>query len=138
MSRSQLKPTWNTNPLRPWDDEWEIFPDMEPEITDGGVAMEQLIVINGPPAPGGDIMTVRSSNSAEVMTARAKLVSAAPDLVRALLQVEWVYDGECDAEVVYRCPWCRELREVRKDDAVGGRHRDDCTREMVLQKAGVR
>lgn len=133
-----MKPTWNTNPLRPWDDEWKIFPDTEPDVTDGGASVEQLIVINGPPAPGGDLMIVRSSNSAEVMTARAKLISAAPDLVQAILQVEWVYEGESDSETVYRCPWCRELRELREDGTAGGRHTDDCPRETVLRKAGAR
>ncbi len=57
--------------------------------------------------------------------ARARLAAAAPDLVRALLAVEFAtYDG---AESW--CPWCSSYGVSSHDP--------DCLRQAALRKAGV-
>lgn len=57
--------------------------------------------------------------------ARARLAAAAPDLVRALLAVEFAtYDG---AE--RWCPWCSSYGVSSHDP--------DCLRQAALRKAGV-
>lgn len=79
--------------------------------------------------------------------ARARLAAAAPDLVRALLAVEYDsavgYEGE-----LHVCPWCDGMdpaREYVRYDGVttsahyGVRvgHAPDCQRQAALRKAGV-
>lgn len=63
---------------------------------------------------------------AEARSEHAKLATAAPELARALLSVEWVnhYDGSTE------CPWCHALEEDGHDDT--------CPRQAALRKAGVR
>ena len=62
--------------------------------------------------------------------ADARIMAAAPDLVRALLAVEWV-DNDTDATGRYtqHCPSC---------DAYFPKHAPDCALDAALRKAGVR
>lgn len=55
---------------------------------------------------------------------RARLAAAAPDLVQALLEVEWAED-----ETGPYCPSCLRWRK--------GGHADDCATVAALRKAGV-
>lgn len=67
--------------------------------------------------------------------ARARLAAAAPDLVRALLAVEWVA-VDCES----MCVWCgahAEDRYTRDGWTPIGEHEDDCQRQAALRKAGV-
>lgn len=57
--------------------------------------------------------------------ARAKFVSAAPDMARLLLQVETVDGGRFNY-----CPFC--------DWPGNGDHKDDCAWVAVMKKAGIR
>jgi|CXWL01.1.fsa_nt_gi hypothetical protein len=104
----------NRDARHPWDEEWR--------------------------ADDGDLLCAEKSDdchitqtwhpygSEERIGARAILAAAAPDLVRALLAVEWgVYCGSWDGPV---CPMC-----------VGDRsdgHAGDCQLDAALRKAGVR
>jgi len=58
----------------------------------------------------------------------ATLASAAPNLVRALLAVEWVEDDE-GGEYCPACEWERGTTEV---------HGSDCRLDAALRKAGAR
>lgn len=63
-------------------------------------------------------------------SARTKLAAAAPDLVRALLAVEWVgQEWDCGA-LPDACPRCKAYREDG--------HTFDCTLDAALRKAGIR
>lgn len=65
----------------------------------------------------------------------ARLAAAAPDLVRALLAVEWS-GRPGDAH----CEWCgapAEDRYTRDGWTPIGEHEDDCPRQAALRKAGV-
>ena len=66
------------------------------------------------------------------MVPRIRLMAAAPDLVRALLAVEWEGD-ECETTgtFVSCCPECCAL-------ASSGVHEPDCSLDAALKKAGVR
>jgi hypothetical protein len=57
--------------------------------------------------------------------AHARLASAAPDMARVLLSVEW--DGNADEDI---CPSCYQ------HEAMG--HAADCALDAALHKAGVR
>jgi hypothetical protein len=59
-------------------------------------------------------------------TWRARLASAAPDLVRALLAVEWVGDAFDNV----KCPSCGWFQEDGHDQR--------CAIDVALRKAGVR
>ncbi len=63
---------------------------------------------------------------------RAKLLAAAPDLVRALLAVEWISRPDPFGDV---CPWCGV--EQAHDIPPPFRHATDCQRQAALRKAGV-
>ena len=67
------------------------------------------------------------SGPVDERTARARLAAAAPDLVRALLAVEWIYQGHETGE--RECPWC--MSEEWQP------HAEDCVRQAALRKAGV-
>lgn len=57
----------------------------------------------------------------------ARLAAAAPDLVRALLATEWIYQGHETGE--RECPWCMSEEWQSHDPA--------CVRQAALRKAGV-
>lgn len=64
---------------------------------------------------------------------RARLAAAAPDLVRALLKVEWAAGKRSDPV----CPYC----EAHKRPQYGSGtlpHWDHCQLDAALRKAGVR
>lgn len=66
---------------------------------------------------------------------RARLVSAAPDMARALIALEWSgYDrdqGKC-------CPSCEALGPDAFWSRASEPHRADCALDAALRKAGVR
>ena len=105
---------------KPWEETWEVGP--------AGIETENRI-------------PVLVDEFGVFENADARLAAAAPELVRALLEVEWVdVDiGEGDApHYVSSCPWCfgyeRPLWIGHKD---GHGHAPDCARQAALRKAGV-
>lgn len=67
---------------------------------------------------------------------RARLISAAPDMARVLLAIEWegetTDEGRCD-----RCPSCGRYPPTElalRDEG----HATDCALDAALRKAGVR
>ena len=69
----------------------------------------------------------------ELQGARACLAAAAPELVRALLAVEW--KGVEDYDPVAACPACGGHPPLGN---LPGRHEPDCALDAALRKAGVR
>ncbi len=105
-----------------WEETW-----FEPLVSDDRDAY--FVAVPGPDGaelaigvPNTPPMTSLSSkDAAKLWAARAKLVAAAPDLVRALLAVEW-HHGECDI-----------CGAFERDG-----HEPDCPVGGALRKAGVR
>ena len=78
---------------------------------------------------GGEIVHVALS------PAHARLIAAAPDLVRELLEIEWEGDGEFRG---YRyCPSCAAA-VARYPPMRPAEHLPYCTLLAALRKAGVR
>lgn len=95
---------------KPWDEDW--YPDFGDDENDPVVMRS-----------GDDSM-----QAAWIENERcAKLIASAPDLVRALLAVEWIYQGHETGE--RECPWC--MSEEWQP------HADGCLRQAALRKAGV-
>jgi hypothetical protein len=66
--------------------------------------------------------------SPDEIKANEYLIAAAPDLLAALQEVEWVRRvSACGYDVGYQCPWC-------KASQVNG-HTDDCKRQAAITKA---
>jgi hypothetical protein len=66
------------------------------------------------------------------LKARARLASAAPDLVRVLLAVEWGCPGRY-------CLSCGETEPgIDAEGDRSGGHAPDCALDLALRKAGVR
>ena len=59
------------------------------------------------------------------VTANARLIGAAPDLLAALELVEWV---SSDRWASRRCPWCMGAEDREK-------HAPDCRRQKAIAKA---
>lgn len=70
-------------------------------------------------------------------TPESCLAAAAPDLVRALLAVEWLAVDGIDAEIGWACSRCGKFYggEERPE---GKRHFNNCALDAALRKAGVR
>jgi hypothetical protein len=64
---------------------------------------------------------------------RRRLASAAPDMARVLLDVEWMFS---ERDEYRRCPSCTGL-ETTKDEPRTG-HYESCKLDAALRKAGVR
>lgn len=64
--------------------------------------------------------------SGDMQLERMDLASAAPDMARVLLAIEW----EQDTDAIHYCPSCRSERHSG--------HRADCALDAALRKAGVR
>lgn len=88
----------------------------------GQFAEENLDDLRGPP---GD--TPERTDRFARDDARARLASAAPDMARVLLAVEWLGFAE-------GCPECG----ASKSDPVPYMHNGDCALDLALRKAGVR
>lgn len=92
---------------KPWEEDW--YPDFGDDENDPVVMRS-----------GDDSVQAAWIENEQ----RAKLLAAAPDLARALLEVEWAED-----ETGPYCPSC--LRWRKKG------HADDCATAAALRKAGV-
>lgn len=66
---------------------------------------------------------------------RTKLISAAPDLARALLAVEWILD---DDKLYWDCPACGGTKPGCSEWPHIEGHYSDCVLDAALKKAGVR
>ncbi len=100
---------------KPWDETWTVRGSAVQ--ADGRDVLDAWY--RGDDPVGGD--------------ARARLAAAAPDLVRALLAVEWVRDEEL--YLGYECPWCGARNPDGSIDTY--HHEKPCTRQAALRKAGV-
>lgn len=117
---------------KPWEETWEY---RAPKADIGYVTPFQTVC--------GFLSVDEDAelNPPEDARARAKIASAAPEMARLLLALEWsgsecYYDG-CDAV----CPCCRKEgpRKSRFSAKIlGGEHAEDCALAAVLRKAGVR
>lgn len=67
--------------------------------------------------------------------AHTRLMAAAPDLVRALLAVEWLLD---DDKLYSGCPACGGTKPGCSEWPNIEGHRSDCILDAALRKAGVR
>lgn len=96
------------------------------------------------PIPPGLVASTLSAYDAElsrVLEARERMASAAPDMARVLLAVEWTNSDDEDM-----CPSCGGLnpaeeakrRWPRHPDAGTVGHAPDCALDAALRKAGVR
>lgn len=87
------------------------------------------------PCPPGEGWTEGNHDDA----ARATLAAAAPDLVRALLEVEWVEHETQDGPVRY-CPSCENVHPSTERDyrARDRGHGPGCELDDALRKAGER
>lgn len=95
---------------KPWEEDWREMGHTVTEGPEGGWSL---------------LLSANRWEGEELAVARARLAAAAPDLVRALLAVEFAtYDG---AEIW--CPWC-------SSHGVSS-HNPDCLRQAALRKAGV-
>lgn len=59
--------------------------------------------------------------------ANANLVAAAPELLAALEEVEWVDTGITGEDFWMQCPWCLKFKTTG--------HAEDCPRQLALGKA---
>lgn len=89
---------------KPWEETWEVGP--------AGIETENRI-------------PVLVDEFGVFENADARLAAAAPELVRALLAVEWVDGGDWGP----LCAWCGNGRDEP--------HSDACARQAALRKAGV-
>ena len=92
---------------KPWEETWTV--------RDGEVAYR---VVN----EAGDVVLPGPMRQDD-----AELAAAAPDLVRALLAVEWVHGIR---QIAATCPAC--MAEIALD------HAKNCPIDAALRKAGVR
>ncbi len=124
---------------KPWEETWHItdgnHDDQQDMIVEVSVADENgtdIAWVGGVAHPVLEMTMMAAGND----YARAKLTAAAPDLVRALLAVEWVaQDGCCGEMTLPQCPWC-DGYEGRVGFGHHG-HTADCQRQAALRKAGV-
>ncbi len=87
-------------------------------VDDTGQWLAQYMVSLECPAEAVDAVDARCA-------ARARLASAAPDMARMLLEIEWA-----SRDVALECPKCR----VREDSG----HGPNCALIAALRKAGLR
>lgn len=113
-------------PAKPWEEEWRAFGRYV--NLQGGVPRAILVA-------DGVVAT-------EENVARARLASAAPELVRALLAVEW--EGDESHEMYAVCPCCRGInpthaRRWTLDEETEALvdHRSSCTLDSALDRAGL-
>lgn len=99
--------------MRPWEEEW----------FDSGLGSIDVIHPDGHTETG--VMTIDPCE-------RTRLVSAAPDLVRALLAVEWV---ELEPHNLV-CPSCGAPDPTDLKNGKG--HEVHCALDAALRKSGVR
>lgn len=109
---------------KPWEEDWEL----RHEGAVVGVAGQEE----------KDIASAPYGSEAPDLRARLRFLSAAPDMARLLLELEWA-DGERAA-----CPicggWMRRADETRATTADGSRigHERGCRLLAALTKAGIR
>ena len=97
---------------KPWEETWEAT-----DMFYGSADVEHR---------GTAVMRTCGPDDEPYHYPRARLAAAAPDLVRALLAVEWAYD---DLVLEHMCAWCGARKTVG--------HTHDCVRQAALRKAGV-
>lgn len=110
-------------------DTWMLDEDIEDDHRDPD---------SGKPAPGCFVRHAdRDDIVAEVWERRdALLIAAAPELVRALLSLEWL-DAEGSTDL-RRCPVCDGTeREIGDDYHVARGHESGCKLDAALRKAGA-
>jgi hypothetical protein len=112
--------------MKPWEERW----------VDSGLGSIDVIHPDGHTETG--VMTIAPWE-------RTRLVSAAPDLVRALLAVEWTSIEGDDGWSPETCPSCHCRTMLPSDERPGtpfedhpGKHSADCALDVALRKAGVR
>ena len=77
---------------------------------------------------------------------RRRLASAAPDMARVLLAVEFIECGDCVNPMRDVCPCCQSRTMLPKRpgeigqpyDVHPGKHAPDCALDAALRKAGAR
>lgn len=69
---------------------------------------------------------------------RTLLASAAPDMARVLIAIEWGATDEGDNDVCPSCGFGAFVRPDPKLPKVRAGHRPDCALDAALRKAGVR
>lgn len=100
---------------KPWEETWTAHPD------NGRL----IVVVAEFPDDHGVALALDASHMD-----RARLAAAAPELVRALLAVEWRGWSTVDMAC---CPSCEALKHV----AVARKHAPACTLDTALTKAGL-
>lgn len=79
----------------------------------------------------------------ECQVADLELASAAPDMARVLLGMEWVYTADVRPALLPVCPVCHGTKfphpflAISKTEPLQG-HTKDCALDAALRKAGVR
>lgn len=120
-----------------WEETWTAQP-MVPQTgwSSGGTAVSD--------APGTLVVDVFANSEMDIprdaqdvagkTEARTRLIAAAPDMARALIEVEWVLLP--DDRYGPRCPCCLGLEWKEGEPRTG--HEDWCKLSAALRKAGVR
>lgn len=65
---------------------------------------------------------------------RARLASAAPDMARVLMAIEW----SCIGPGEQACPWCGAFEVQLNANKPSRTHVPDCALDAALRKAGLR
>lgn len=121
--------------MKVWEETWRL--DAEHPTTsgaeivwEGSVGAGRSVQFGKECGPTGE--SWHEANEQDV--ARARLASAAPDMARVLLEIEWQYRERSDPP---QCPVCLGERPRDSKPWRGG-HVEGCSLEAALIKAGVR
>lgn len=103
--------------MKPWEEAWSVV---------GGGGNEHIRIGFAVHSEQRDELVLAAVQGEEV----ARLASAAPDLVRALLAVEWATPKAYRASVYWSCAACLNIQPDG--------HAPGCIIDAALRKAGVR
>ena len=106
--------------MKPWEETWTFDGERE-----GGCILENDTAV----------MYTCGPDDPEYHAPRGHLASAAPDMARVLLEIEWRAGEFGDPDAGGRCPSCLGYEPSGSPD---DGHHVDCALDAALRKAGVR